>query len=269
MIHAASGHPARTGRVIEGVRCPVPVGDNMGHDHIDHDLLRQVLSDYALALVHGDYDVGDVLYDLSDQCVEVLGLDGAGVCLSDGDGRLHFLSATDGRAARVEEEQLAHQDGPCTTAYRTGKLITVDDLTADDRWPAYRQVALDVGYRAVVGVPMPVRTETIGALDLYREEPGPWPPDVLEVAAVLSNMATGYVTMSQTLADARVLNEQLQHALDTRVVVEQAKGVLVAREAITPAEAFELIRSHARAGRLRVQDVAARVVEGTLRLSAR
>ena len=90
-------------------------------------------------------------------------------------GTLHFLSATDGRAARLEEAQLTHQDGPCFTAYRTGKLVSVDDIRTDDRWPAYRQEAVDLGYGSVLGVPMPVRTETIGALDLYRDEPGPRP----------------------------------------------------------------------------------------------
>lgn len=233
---------------------------------VDDDALREVLSDYARALALGDYDVGQVMFDLADQCTAILAVDGAGVCLDDGSGELHFLSATDGRAARLEEAQITHQDGPCFTAYRTGKLISVDDIGGDDRWPAYRDVALELGYGSVLGVPMPVRAETIGALNLYRDDRGPWDPSVLETAATLSNMATGYVTMSRALADAQVLTSQLQHALDTRVVVEQAKGVLVAQLGITPAEAYERLRTHTRAQRRRVHDVALDVVDGTLTL---
>lgn len=235
-------------------------------DAINHDVLRRVLSEYAGALVSGDYDVGDVLFDLSDQCLAILDIEGAGVSLADGDGTLHFLTATDGRADRVEQAQVAQQDGPCLTAFRTGKLVTVDDLAQDDRWPAYREVALDVGYRAVIGVPMPLRDDTIGALDLYRGHAGPWPPEVLDIATTLSNMATGYVTMSRALDDAQTLSEQLQHALDARVVIEQAKGMLAGQFGVTPSAAYERLRAYTRQHRLRIREVARRIVAGTLEL---
>lgn len=234
---------------------------------VDDRALRRVVSKYAQALVTGTYDVGQVLYDLSDQCLEVLPVDGAGVSLAvPDDGGLEFLAATDRRADRVEDAQLAHQDGPCLTAFRTGKVITVDDLQQDERWPTYRDIALDVGYRAVLAVPMPVRDATIGSLDLYRDAPGPWSPEVVDVAVSLSNLATGYVTMSRALDDATALNGQLQRALDVRVVVEQAKGILSGRGGQPPAEAYERIRAHARDHQLPVRDVARAVVDGTLRL---
>ena len=233
---------------------------------VDDDALREVLSDYARALAMGDYDIGQVLFDLSDQCTTILAVDGAGVCLDDGTGVLHFLSATDGRAARLEEAQIVHQDGPCLTAYRTGKLISVDDIDTDDRWPAYRERAVELGYGSVLGVPMPVRTETIGALNLYRDDAGPWSPEMLDSAATLSNMAAGYVTMARAIDDAKELARQLQHALDTRVVVEQAKGVLVERLGLNPHEAYERLRSYTRNHQRRVHDVAAQIVEGTLTL---
>lgn len=234
---------------------------------VDDRALRRVVAKYAHALVTGDYDVAQVLFDLSDQCLEVLPVDGAGVSLAvpDGEG-LEFLAATDSRAVRVEDAQLEHQDGPCLTAFRTGKLITVDDLRQDERWPAYRDIALDIGYRSVLTVPMPVRDATIGALDLYRDAPGPWDADVVEVAVALSNLATGYVTMSRALDDATALNSQLQRALDVRVVVEQAKGILSGRGGQSPALAYERIRAHARDNQRTVADVARAVVEGRLRL---
>lgn len=233
---------------------------------VDDDTLRDVLAEYARALATGDYDVGQVMFELADQCTAILAVDGAGVCLADGEGELYALSATDGRAWRVEEAQVAGQDGPCFTAYRTGKLVSVDDIATDDRWPAYRDVAVDVGYGSVLGVPMPVRLETVGALNLYRDDAGPWSPEILDTATTLSNMATGYVTMSRALSDARLLAEQLQHALETRVVVEQAKGVITAQHGITPVEAYERLRAYTRNHRLRVHDVAEQVVDGTLTL---
>ena len=144
-------------------------------------------------------------------------LSGAGVSLTDGDGALHFLTATDGRADRVEQVQVALQDGPCLTAVRTGRLVTVDDLAQDDRWPEYRGVALDAGYRAVIGVP-------------------------------------------------QALDDQLQHALDARVVIEQARGLLAGAHDISPSVAYERLRAHTRHHRLRVREVARRIVDGTLAL---
>jgi len=231
---------------------------------VDDRALRRVVATYAHALVTGEYDVGQVLFDLADQCLEVLPVDGAGVSLADPRDGLEFLAATDARAHRAEEAQLEHQDGPCLTAFRSGKVVTVDDLEQDERWPDYRDLALELGYRAVMTVPMPVRDDTIGALDLYRDTPGPWAEEVIEVATALSNLATGYVTMSRALDDATLLNDQLQRALDVRVVVEQAKGILSGRDGQTPAEAYERIRAHARDHQRTVRDVAEAVVDGAL-----
>lgn len=231
---------------------------------VDDRALRRVVSTYAQALVTGDYDVGQVLFDLADQCLEVLPVDGAGVSLAAPDGGLEFLAATDARAHRVEDAQLDEQEGPCLTAFHTGKVVSVDDLEQDDRWPGYRTIALGVGYRSVLTVPMPVRDDTVGALDLYRDARGPWSDEVVEIAVSLSNLAAGYVTLSRALDDATLLNEQLQRALDVRVVVEQAKGILSGRGGRPPEEAYERIRAHARDRQMPVRDVAQGVVDGTL-----
>lgn len=236
----------------------------MGSGSIDQVALRRAFSEYADVLLHGDYHVGDVLYGLSDQCVDILGVAGAGVSLDDGQGRLQFVTATDGRASRVETKQLELGDGPCYHAFRTGRAVAVGDLEADDRWPGYREAVLRVGYRSALGVPMPSTGDeaSIGALDLYDTEPRQWADEVLEVAILLSNMASGYILMAQSYVDARTRADHLQHALDTRVVVEQAKGVLSATQGVDVNQAFELLRGHARSTRRRVHDVARDVVEG-------
>lgn len=236
----------------------------MGKGGVDHGALRRVMSDYAAALVDGDYDVAEVLYQLSDQCVTVLAIAGAGVSLRNAGGELEFVTATDGRASRMETEQVGLGDGPCFHAFRTGQVIAVGDLETDDRWPDHHTIATAVGYRGVMGVPMPAGRAPIGALNLYDSEPREWSPEDVEVAELLANMAAGYVLMARSIADSRTLTEQLQHALDSRIVVEQAKGMLAARLGVDVNEAFEQLRSHARATRQRVRDVARSVVEGQM-----
>lgn len=233
----------------------------MGKGGVDHGALRRVMSDYAAALVDGDYDVAEVLYQLSDQCVTVLDLAGAGVSLRNADGELEFVTATDGRASRMESEQVGLGDGPCFHAFRTGRIVVVADLEFDDRWPDHQRIAAGVGYRGVVGVPMPVGRAPIGALNLYDSDVREWTDEDVDVATLLANMAAGYVLMARSLANSRTLTEQLQHALDSRIVVEQAKGMLAARLGLDVNEAFERLRSHARANRLRVRDLARDVVE--------
>lgn len=233
---------------------------------VDHAALARAMSDYASALVDGGGDVVEILERLAACAVTVLDLAGAGVALRNDDGALESVVATDGRARRMEHAQVAEADGPCFHAFRSGEVIAVEDLEADSRWPAHHDTARAVGYRGVVGVPMPVGEAPIGALNLYDSDPRAWTAEELDAATLLANMAAGYVAMSRSLADSQVLTEQLQHALDSRVLIEQAKGMLSARHGVDVDEAFERIRAHARTNRRRVAEVARYLVEGRLRL---
>lgn len=233
----------------------------MGDRRVDHAELMQGMAEFAAALVDGDYDVTEMLFQLSDQSLAVLGIDGAGVSLRNADGDLEVVTATDGRASRMQHAQARAQDGPCVHAHRSGEVVTVADLATDTRWPDLRETATVVGYRATAAVPMPVTGETIGTLDLYADRPGRW-DGVIEAATLLADMAAGYVLMARTLQDERTRAAQLQHALDSRVVVEQAKGMLAARHGLGVDEAFERLRRHARSHRRRVVEVAEEVVAG-------
>lgn len=224
------------------------------------------MAEYANALVTGDDDVAEVLHRLADHAVEVLGLAGAGVLLRSSDGPLESLTATDGRASRVGQAWAGLEDGPCFHAFRSARPIAVSDIESDDRWADQRESMTAVGYRAVASVPMPVGRTPIGVVNLYETEPCAWDGECLDVARLFGDMAGGYVLMARSLADSRTLSEQLQHALDSRVVVEQAKGMLSARLGIDVDEAFERMRAHARSHRKRVRDVADAVVAGRLDL---
>jgi GAF domain-containing protein len=238
----------------------------MSTPRVDHGALRHVMSEYAAALVDGDDDVTEVLYRLANQCTAVLDVAGAGVSLRDAAGELECVTATDGRASRMEQEQLARSDGPSFHAHRAGRTVAVADLLDDPRWEDLRDIAHATGYRGVASLPMPVGRAPVGTLSVYDTEARDWTDADLEVATLLADLAAGFVLMARSLTDAHARSAQLQHALDSRVVVEQAKGMLAARLGIDIDEGFELLRAHARGHRVSVRDAASDVVAGRLEL---
>jgi GAF domain-containing protein len=229
---------------------------------IDHSALFRAFQDYARALV-ASYDLGPMLYLLTDQVVETLDIDGAGLSMSHDGEALTFVTATDEDIAVIEQEQVAEGDGPCHLAFRAGTPVTIDDLVTEDRFGAYRAVALERGAKAVMGIPLPGAAPRMGALNLYRHERWGWSPEEIEVAQLLADMAAGYVRNVSELQRCRTLAAQLQQALDSRVVVEQAKGILIERHRLSTAEAFRRLREQARSTRTSLHAVAREVVEGT------
>ena len=229
---------------------------------VDHAALVRAVGDYAQALLT-DYDIGTVLYQLTDHVTAVLGADGAGVSLANDSPDLTFVAATDGNIAAIEQEQVDARQGPCHHAYRTGQLTAVVDLEHEHRWPSYRSTALEHGARAVLAVPMPVAERRIGALNIYRRTSHDWDDTEIQIARALADMASGYILNAGRLQQAHTLSQQLQRALDSRIIIEQAKGILAERNRTSPAEAFDRLRKHARSTNTRVHDVARQIVDGT------
>ena len=166
--------------------------------------------------------------------------------------------------------QEAHQSGPCVDAVRTGTPVTVSDLTAHPdaatRWPDYVVQANALGVRAVAGIPMVTDKGVIGAVNSYDAAPHNWSPQDLALARILADMATGYLVHASALARERRTSQQLRLALETRIVIEQAKGILANAEGISIDTAFERLRKHARGHNARIHDVAYAVVHLELRL---
>jgi GAF domain-containing protein len=229
----------------------------------DQSALKRAFADYARTIARR-YDIGEVLYRLTDQVVEVFAIDGAGVSLADVDGNLQFVTATDERVTLVEEQQVETGQGPCHDAYRSGDRVTVADLSTEARWADYTPVALGKGLRAAAGIPLLSGDQRVGALNLYTCQPREWPADDMEDAQLLADMATGYIINARTLTETERLASQLQHALDSRVVIEQAKGILAERHSINTATAFERLRRHARARNAKIHDVARAVLRSDL-----
>jgi GAF domain-containing protein len=226
--------------------------------------LTDALIGFARTLT-GGYDVTDVLHELAGRVARVVGVSGAGVVLRHGTG-IRFVIA-DSEAVRVLEQlQEEHQQGPCVDAIDSGEPVTVEHLPDMGwRWPEYVARATDLGFAAVASLPMCNRSR-IGGLDLYHPHRHAWSEDELRVARVFTDIATGYVLNASELQRQRRTAEQLQRALDSRVVIEQAKGIIAAERKVKVDQAFALLRKYANDHNATLRSVADAVVNLGLRI---
>ena len=229
-------------------------------------LLARTLVELADNLVD-DFDVVDLLTTLSDRCVEVLDVSAAGIMLVAPDGDLRVMCSSDETMRVVELFELQTQEGPCLECYRSGLPVESADLAIDEaRWPRFAPVARAAGFRSAEAVPMRLRTHIVGAMNLFRNETGTLNADDRAIAQALADIATIAILQHNTAIEARVVNGQLTVALNSRIVIEQAKGVVAERNQIDVVQAFNLLRSHARSNSRRLAEVAHEVVIGSLRL---
>jgi GAF domain-containing protein len=187
-------------------------------------------------------------------------VDGAGLMLIDPDQLLRNIAVSDRRVNHLEELQIAHGEGPCLDAFEEKALVDAADLAGEERWPLFSPAAIQRGLRAVLASPIPYNQHAIGVVVVFSTKARPWLP-VGELALVtFTNLAALTIANTMQSQERGEMAEQLQRALDARVVIEQAKGVLVGREGLSERAAFERLRSQARRERRRVADVAAEVM---------
>ncbi|MDQ0596277.1 transcriptional regulator with GAF, ATPase, and Fis domain [Streptomyces canus] len=223
---------------------------------MNQQLLAKTFVELADNLV-ADFDLIDFLRLLTDRCVGLLGASAAGVLLADRDGELRVMAASDEQVRLLELFQLQNDQGPCLECFRTGTPVIVPDLTREvDRWPRFVTAAHRGGFGAVQALPMRLRDEVVGALNLFRAAPGPFDPAGTLVAQALADVATISLLQQRTAQRSNVLNEQLQTALNSRVLIEQAKGKLAERQGIDMERAFTALRGYARAHNRRLSDLA-------------
>ncbi|MFF1699698.1 ANTAR domain-containing protein [Streptomyces sp. NPDC058257] len=224
-------------------------------------LLAKTFVELADTLV-ADFDLIDFLRLLTDRCVGMLGVSAAGVLLADRDGALRVMAASDEQVRLLELFQLQNDEGPCLDCFRTGTPVTVPDLrTQSARWPRFTAQAQLHGFGAVQALPMRLRDEVVGALNLFRAAPGPFDPVGTPIAQALADVATISLLQQRSTHRATALNEQLQTALNSRVLIEQAKGKLAERHNMDMEQAFIALRRYARAHNRRLSDVARAFVE--------
>ncbi|MEU9960653.1 GAF and ANTAR domain-containing protein [Streptomyces sp. NPDC050982] len=230
---------------------------------MNQQLLAKTFVELADNLV-ADFDLIDFLRLLTDRCVGMLGAGAAGVLLADRDGKLRVMAASDEQVRLLELFQLQNDEGPCLECFRTGAPVIVPDLAREaDRWPRFVTAAHLSGFGAVQALPMRLRDEVVGALNLFRATPGPFDPAATLIAQALADVATISLLQQRTTHRSTVLNEQLQTALNSRVLIEQAKGKLAERQNIDMEQAFTALRGYARSHNRRLVDVARAFINGS------
>jgi GAF domain-containing protein len=231
-------------------------------------MLARTLVELADTLV-ADFDVVELLTLLADRCAEVLDVEAAGLMLVAPDGDLRVMASSSETMRLLELFELQAQEGPCLDCYRTGAPVVNRDLADDPaRWPRFSPEAIAAGFQSVLALPMRLRGMVIGALNLFRSHPGEMRADDAEAAQALADVATIAVLQHRATLEAQLINEQLSHALNSRVVIEQAKGMVAEREALSMSDAFSRLRAHARNNNLRLVDLAKDIVDGTVPAAA-
>lgn len=214
-----------------------------------------------------DYDVFDLLHTLVDESVGILDAAAAGLVLVDPAGDLQVMASTSEESQLVEVLQLEAGAGPCVDCYRTGVVVTIDDIeTQGSRWPLFQSSALSQGFRSLHAVPMRLRSRTIGALNLFGHETGPLTADDAAIAQAFADVATITLLQERAARESALINEQLQRALNSRILIEQAKGVIAHTSNVDMSAAFALLRGYARAHNQTIYETADRVINRRMTL---
>jgi GAF domain-containing protein len=210
----------------------------------------------------GGYDIVELLYRLVSRSADIFGAADAGILLPAADGTLEVVASTSERSQLIGLLQLGADQGPCLDAYRTGESVTVDDIEAiRRRWPRFAQDAGHLGYRWMHAMPLRLRDEIIGSLNLFGDAPGALSAEDATAARGLADIATIGILHERAFRESDVARKQLQHALDSRVIIEQAKGVLAHTHKIDMDQAFHVLRGQARSSRRPLSDIAREIVD--------
>ncbi|WP_291054257.1 GAF and ANTAR domain-containing protein [Herbiconiux sp.] len=203
-----------------------------------------------------DYDIVDLLQTLVEICDGVLDVEASGILLADEEGELELMVSTSEESRLVEVMQLGAEAGPCIECFRTGEAVSVVVADAPPEWIRFREAAHEQGFASVQAIPMRLRESVIGTLNLFRASSDVLAPGDLMAAQALADVATIGILHERSLRETDAVRDQLQKALNSRVVIEQAKGVLAHTHGISPDEAFGVLRQYARSHQLSLGAVA-------------
>lgn len=229
---------------------------------------QELIADTFLGLVDtlvDEFDIIDMLTGLTAGCVDLELATAAGILLADEQGKLRVMAASSERTYLLELFQLQNDEGPCLEAFSTGNPVIHGDLsTAHDRWPVFAPEAVRAGFHSVHAFPLRLRANVLGAMNLFSATSGDIGEAATHLAQALADVASIAILQDQVVRQSDLKAGQLQHALDSRVAIEQAKGMLAERAHLDMDEAFILLRNHARSSRRHLTAVAMQLVEGTL-----
>jgi len=207
------------------------------------------------------YDIVELLSTLMETCTDIFGLQAGGILLADVAGDLELVASTSEEASIVETIVVGAGAGPCVDAFLSGEIVTVADIVVDaDAWPRFREIALNQGFRSAHAVPMRIRGEVIGVMNLLGADPGRLEESDVDIAQSLADIATLGIIHERSFRQPHAIKEQLHLALDTRILIEQAKGVVAQIGSMSMDASFDALRHYARVNSLPLRQVA----EGTV-----
>jgi len=226
-------------------------------------LVAEAFVELADTLVD-EFDVVDFLHQVTVRCAQLLDVAAAGVLLTDQRGALRVVAASTEETRLLELLQQQTDQGPCPECFHTGRPIAIADLaTVTDRWPRFVAAARSAGFASVHALPMRLRTDVIGALNLFDTRPGALTDDTIRLGQALADVATIGLLQARAIRERETLAEQLQTALTSRVIIEQAKGVIAERRQLDMDQSFTLLRGTARTTNRRLSELARAVVDGS------
>ena len=212
-----------------------------------------------------EYDIVEFLHRLAARCVELVNASEAGIMLADQDGELHYVASSSERMRLIELFELQHDEGPCLDAFRDGVSVHSGlDEAAEARWPRFAAHARDVGFESVSALPMRLRSEIIGALNIFSVNQVPIDDEDRLVVQALADIATIGILQERALGNALVVTSQLEAALESRIAIEQAKGIVAERNNVTVDESFTRLRNYSRAHNELLSQTARDIIAGRL-----
>ena len=212
-----------------------------------------------------DYDIVNLLDRLATACIKLLGVTATGLLLDDQRGNLAVVASSSEETRLLEIFQLQNNQGPCLDCVRTGTPVTSADLGLDRaRWPLFGPAAVAAGFRSVVALPLRLREQTIGGLNLFSDRPGVMPAADQRLAQALADVATIGILQQRSAHRSAMLAEHLQLALNSRITIEQAKGILAERNTVDMSAAFNALRQHARQHNIKLTELARAVIRGDI-----
>jgi GAF domain-containing protein len=211
-----------------------------------------------------DFDVIDVLTTLTSRCVQLLGASAAGILLADEHRQLRVMGASTEQIALLELFQIQNDEGPCLDCFNTGQVVSASDLNAPSKWPLFALESVHAGYASVCAVPMRLKFVVLGCLNLFRREPIPLSAADIALAQALADVASITIIQDRAIREAAVREGHLQHALNSRIAIEQAKGMIAERANVDMDEAFSRLRAFARNNNRGLTEVAKAIVAGSI-----
>ena len=228
-----------------------------------HDV-RQALTELG-RLRFGEMRVQDAMHEIVQTTHAIFNVDGAGLMLADAEHQLRNVAVSDDRFGHLEELQVRHQEGPCITAFEDKELVGAEDLTADRRWPSFSAAAVDRGVLAVLASPLPYNQDAVGVVAVLSGKRHPWSAEGELALLAFTDLAALLIASMMQGEEQSELAAQLQGALNSRAIIEQAKGVLIGQQGLSARGAYEQLRAQARAERRKLLAVSTEVVRTAAR----